>query len=293
MKLRRTHLAENLKASTFSGNSFALVTSIRIMVSVTLLHMNICPWLIRLDEPTKLIRLSDNNIGYDKDAFEFAVSCIAACLICLCDLNPDYDETESSLTAQIYAMITLLLQQLSLLANLDESTISIHSSISFKHVQETLQSTLCPVLMRCFQCTTGNCTSSHYSAAHLLRLLLCTIRSLGSFLALDCCTSINLLHQRETPSLPVASTNGEHQLPQTPINDEFDDDEIWKSIDDSILASMDFASGGGQEERRIVRCPKVELLECLVNAIQQSKVTEFLYIIFVLSKILSLIFVSA
>jgi hypothetical protein len=257
MKARRTALMEKHKSSrnSFTGDSFHLFIAAKVMASVALLQLNICPWFLDTESTTTRFPTStydSEDEVYNKDAFVFSMSCIFTCLDCLCDLP-----NESPFTAHIYSIVSLVFTNCT-------ASFHLNGMCPVKsQTKDSLLPVLSPVLVRCFNVQINSPGGPDDSMS--FRLLLCAIRSFSSFLAIGSQSAVSSQTQSEAIDNVRTNSRSFQQV-------DSEEDDIWGSIDDALLSSIDLNSNGCSGESVNAPCPEEQLLKCLQNAIQQSKV---------------------
>jgi hypothetical protein len=240
----------------FGGDPCLLFSAAKVMTSLAFVQMNIFPW--KLDVGMKITRLHSTipHAGQgpnEKDQFVFPVSCIFACLDCLSDLSGGCE-----LMGHLYAMITLIFTHLTALVQLEGVC------PAKNHLMDVSESAFVPILMRCLKVHINS--SGAPQDAMLLRLLFCVIRGINSFLVI--CkqgkqgTSRNLqseMIERATTQNAGDSGNAE-------------DDELWGSLDDSLLASIDLDCVGTFSQPDSFSA-RNSLWMIMTNVLEQSKVS--------------------
>ena len=241
-------------SGSYYGDSAKLYTAAKVMASAVLLQLKVCPWSLdtgsRISKLAPLFTASDDR-SLESDNLIFAVSCIVSCLHCLCDLNID---VESRLTVHLYSILTLLLTNMSGLVRLDEIC------YTETQIKTTLPSIIFPSLIRCFKVHIGG-GGGPQDSLHF-RLLLCAIRAFGSFLAT--CSRAVALKNAHNDATTANAADDDKQL-----GNSEEEEELWGSIDDDLLASMDL---DGVTSNKSPLCPKNELFKCLKDAIVGAKV---------------------
>jgi hypothetical protein len=241
--------------NSFTGDSFHLFIAAKVMASIALLQLNICPWFLDIGStatrsPTSTYDSEDEV--YNKDAFVFSMSCIFTCLDCLCDLT-----NESPFIAHVYSIVTLVFTNCT-------ASFQLNGMCPVKsQTKDSLLPVLSPVLVRCFNVQINSPGGPDDSMS--FRLLLCAIRSFSSFLAIGSQSTVS--SQTQLEAIDNVRTN-----PRSSQLVGSEENDIWGSIDDALLASIDLNSNGCSGESVNVPCPEEQLLKCLKNAIQQSKV---------------------
>lgn len=242
--------------STFTGDSVSLLVAAKVMASIVLLQLNICPWILDIGaSATQFPTNADisEQAFCKNDSFAFSMACIAASLDCLCDLLK-----ESPFTAHLYSIVTLVFTNCTACLQLDGTC--------FLNVQtrDLLVSLFAPVLVRCFNVQINSPGGPDHSMT--FRLLLSAIRSFSSFLAIaQTRFSRNSETQTQTQSADKNCICG-----RSSRKIDADEDEIWGSIDDALLASMNLNVGNESVKSH---SSEEQLSNCLQIAIQQSKVS--------------------
>eukprot|EP00980_Cylindrotheca_fusiformis_P029617 scaffold23625_cov137-Cylindrotheca_fusiformis.AAC.2 len=243
MKDRRIMMMENNQPNNpLASDSFHLLVAAKVMASIAMLQLNICPWFLDIGtRPTHVLsteHVSEDSL-YNNESFIFAMSCVTTCLDCLCDLKK-----ESPITAHVCSILILLFTNCTACFQLNGVMCPVKSQ-----TKESLLSMLPPVFVRCFKSQINSPGGSEQATT--FRLLLSAIRSFASFLAI---------------------AQSSISMTQAQI-DSVEDDELWGSIDDDLLATIDL-DGSGNAKTLKTHCPEELLAECLKHSIQQSKPSE-------------------
>ena len=228
----------------YNGDAYLLFSTAKIMATLLLLQMNISPWHLSLG--LGVTRPFAENSQLRSDSFSFPLTCIFACLDCMCDL-----EVRPQAFSQMYEVIVLIFRNLGATIMRGESSIA-SSSVRSNGVTKFLS-----VLMKCIKMHTGSSKGSHQNFH--LGLCLSAVRAIQSFVALN---------DQQAAAMKANSTMAtQSQNPGSEDNGE----DMWGDLDDSDFASLDLACvAGGRDE-----APQKEenIWDLLSDALEQSKVS--------------------
>ena len=105
MKERRIALIENRESmDTSTSTSPEIFVAAKVMASVAMLQMNICPWFLDTGEKVMHVWGSEamRRDAVTPEALLFSVSSVVACLDCLAGMN------KSPYTSHVVSIVTLL-----------------------------------------------------------------------------------------------------------------------------------------------------------------------------------------
>ena len=240
----------------YSGDVYLLLTTARLMATLFLVQMNMSPW--HLSVSLSVTRIFTGNLQPERESLFFPLSCIFACLDCLCDL-----EVGPQVFPQFYQIIILAFRNLSTMVLKGER------NIATDHIKSNCVLYFNPILMKCF---TEHLVSSRGSTENFhLRLCLSTIRAIQTFIIVH-------YYEIHEPSIdvPEYAANESQDVP----NDENGDD-MWGDLDDSDLAALDLSCAtGGQSETH----QHIEIWDLLSDALEQSKVSSSIGMVIIFSK---------
>jgi hypothetical protein len=246
MKKRQCGIIDRHRNSDkYTGDAYLLFATAKIMASLLLVQMNLSPWHISLG--LSVTRLFTDEIHVEREVLSFPLSCIFACLDCLCDL-----EVGPQVFSQLYEMVILVFRNLSAMImrgerNLASDYLKSNCIINFN-----------PVLIKCIKMHVLSSRGSHESFH--LRLCLSSIRAIYSFLAVH-------YHETEVP-LANAPDAVPDQSQISAINEN--EDDMWGDLDDSDLATLDLGVvSEDQDEAQHQEC----VWDLLSDAMEQSKVS--------------------
>ncbi len=242
MKQKQCDIIGHLKnTDKYTGDAYRLFALAKIMATLLLIQMNISPWHLSLG--VSVTRLFAENLQLNTESFSFPLSCIFACLDCLCDL-----EVGPHVFSQLYEIIILVFRNLSAMIVRGET------SIASDHLRSNYVLNFNAVLKRCIRMHLASSVGVH-ECFHL-RLCLSSIRAIQSF---------RVMHSHATNK-----TEGAVDESQNVVSDDNGDD-MWGDLDDSDLAALDLAGiSGGQNE---AQQQHEDIWELLSDALEQSKVS--------------------
>jgi hypothetical protein len=241
-KKRQRHILDSgNERGSYNRDSYQLLLAAKVMATAVFVKTNISPWQPSLGKNITLLNATTSPP--DVESFNFGVSCLFACLDCLCDV-----EGGEGVFMQIYKIIVVLFQ--SVTATIRVGVISWDMdklrSIYFRWFS--------PVLAKCLKL---HLSYSEISNSFLLRLCLSVTRAIKSFLAAK-------PHVTDHPHGP----SKEGSLFQ-------EDHGVWGGVDDEVFANLDFGALGplstAQNEQA---SPELLLWEYLSCALESSKVRE-------------------
>lgn len=228
---------------TYTGDPYLLFATAKVMATLLFVQMNISPWHLSLD--LRITKLLADNLQLESESLSFPLSCIFACLDCLCDL-----EVGPQVFSQLYEIIILVFRNLSAIVvrgegNLATDQLKSKCTLNFN-----------PVLIKCIRMHLVSSKGSH-ETFHL-RLCLSSIRAIHSFVA---------VHYHETG---VSAANAADSAAEKSLNIANGDDgeDMWGDLDDSDLAALDLP--GISDDRNE---PQENIWDLLSDALEQSKVS--------------------
>ena len=233
-------------------DSFRAYTAARVMTFLVFVQMNVSPWNLNVGKKiTRLFGEALSQSELEKECYSFPVSCIFACLDCLCGAGGD-----SHLMVQLYSLIALVFTNMTALVELEGC------SPAIDHLKTVAISSFTPMLIRCFKIHVNSAGAPEDFLA--LRLLLCSMRAIISFAAI--CSQ---------KGAPGGTENAESESSANEINTgagNAESDDLFGSLDDAAFASIDLDCFGTSNVAPL-RCIKKELCLCLTDALRQSKVS--------------------
>jgi hypothetical protein len=153
---------------------FALFTVAKVMTFLTLIQMGVSPWNLSSGKAISKISFDVSRQGnMEEDALVFPISCIFACLDCLCGLD-----NASDIMARLYSNVASIYTNLCAL--LTSEATEIRSAIYF--LGRSSPSVFGRTLIKCFQAHTSVNTGSPCDHI-LMRSFLTALRSIFSFQA--------------------------------------------------------------------------------------------------------------
>lgn len=228
-----------------TGDAYLLFAAAKVMATTLLLQMNVSPW--HLSFGISVTKVFAENSQPEIESFSFPLSCIFACLDCLCDL-----EVGPQVFSQLYEIIILIFRNLAAMIMRGER------NLASDHLKSNCVLNFNPVLMKCIKMHLVSSRGSHESFH--LRLCLSSIRAIHTFVAVH-------HHDTEVPSANDAEpTVDQSQNMANDVNGE----DMWGDLDDSDLAGLDL--GGIPEGQNEVQ-QREQLWELLSDALEQSKVS--------------------
>ena len=160
------------RRDSFVGDSFRAYTAAKVMASLVFVQMNVSPWNLNVGKTiTRLFCAPSRQGAGEKECFSFPISCVFACLDCLCKV-----EGGSHLMARLYSIVTLIFTNMSAMVQLEGL------SPAKEHLNNVTLSSVTPILIRCFKIHIESAGGSE--DVLFLRLLLCAIRAINSFSAI-------------------------------------------------------------------------------------------------------------
>jgi hypothetical protein len=186
----------------------------KIMATAAFLCMDISPWCLTAAYPRRRLSLDVDEHKGMIEYYSFPISCVFACV--------DYlsrNETNAALLCHLYSIVTILCNQLTITVNLEGLNPSLN------RVAVEASSIYMPLLLGCFR---RHVDARDDDTSHiLLRLILCSIRSLTTFLSAR--------RQRQAPTSVTPGTAVEH-VGDTMANST---DDFFDDLDDSYFASIE------------------------------------------------------
>lgn len=244
MKKKQCHIIEHReKKDKYTGDAYRLFATAKIMATLLLLQMNISPWHLSIG--VSVTKLFTEQLQLAADSFSFPLSCVFACLECLCDL-----QVKPHVFSHLYQIIILIFRNLSAMIVRGER------SIASEHLRSNSIANFNAVLTKCIRM---HLTSSvcGYESFHL-RLCLSSIRALQSFAAM------------RYPTRGVSGTNG-LEADGNELENVDSGDDMWGDLDDSDLAALDLACISGCQSAR--QQQQQGIWDLLSDALEQSKVS--------------------
>jgi hypothetical protein len=229
----------------YTGDAYLLFAAAKVMATTLLLQMNVSPWHLSLG--ISVTKVFAENSKPKIESFSFPLSCIFACLDCLCDL-----EVGPQVFSKLYEIIILIFRNLAAMIMRGER------NLASDHLKTNCVLNFNSVLIKCFEMHLVSSRGSHESFH--LRLCLSSIRAIHTFVAVH-------HHDTEVPSANDAEpTVDQSQNMANDVNGE----DMWGDLDDSDLAGLDL--GGIPEGQNEVQ-QREQLWELLSDALEQSKVS--------------------
>lgn len=243
MKERRVALIDGKESQdTCTTTSSQIFVAAKVMASVAMLQMNICPWLQDTGEKVTHVWESETAKGDTAtiEALVFSVSSVFACLHCLGDMK------STPYTSHVISIVTLVFTNMAAFFEI--------SGIQRDEIRNSqLKEISAFVLLKIFKVLINSQGDDENAVS--FQLFLTAVRSFAAvFLDSDC------IRLKGTYS---KMDQGEDVVQRK----EDESDDIWGAIDDDLLASMDLDFG----EAPAMNFSQ-ELNETLKNALQQSKV---------------------
>jgi hypothetical protein len=237
---------------------FALFTIAKVMTFLTFLQMGVSPW--NLSSGTAISKISfgiSRQGNTEEDALVFPVSCIFACLDCLCGLD-----NASDVMARLYSNVASIYTNLCAL--LTSEAIKIRSAVYF--LGRSSPSIFGRTLIKCFQAHTSVNTGS--PCDHILMLsFLTALRGIFSLQVKVNRSMTSALNQAEaTPSIPEQDHTYNAQAAES--------EDLFGELGDDVFACFDLgaiestASVTTKEDNRLLS----ELVKCLSRSLEMSKV---------------------
>ncbi|CAJ1954577.1 unnamed protein product [Cylindrotheca closterium] len=242
MKERRVALIEKQESQGTCTSNLRMFAAAKVMASIAMLQMNICPWF--LDTGEKVTHVWDNSeihggVTPNHDAIVFTVSAVLACLDCLGDMR------KSPFMPHVISIVTLVFTNMAAFFQLSVTERGAVANSQLKELSSSVLLKTVKVLIN---------SQGDDEDAVCFQLLLSAVRSFASaFLDSGC------IH-------PKGASAGVAQGGDAVQENDVDGGDIWGSIDDDLLASMNLdggqapSPGFAQELARTLKC-----------ALQQSK----------------------
>ena len=247
MKTRQCGIVELRKTiEKYKGDAYLLFATAKIMATLLHIQMNSSPWHLSLGP--SITRLSTERLQTKVESFSFPLSCIFACLDCLCDIA----EVGPQIFSQFYQIIILIFR------NLTAIVVKGESALASNHLKSKCILNFNPVLIKCMRVHLVSSKGLHESFH--LRLCLSLIRAIHTFVA-TCCQYAEV-PSCSTEEIPVDRS-------QTTANADNGED-MWGDIDDSDLAALDL---GGMPEGKNDVHKEEYFWELMSDALEQSKVS--------------------
>ena len=121
MKTRQCGIVELRKTiEKYKGDAYLLFATAKIMATLLHIQMNSSPWHLSLGP--SITRLSTERLQTKVESFSFPLSCIFACLDCLCDIA----EVGPQIFSQFYQIIILIFRNLTAIVVKGESALAIN-----------------------------------------------------------------------------------------------------------------------------------------------------------------------
>jgi hypothetical protein len=191
--------------SPLCGGEYRLIEAAKAMSSALCVQMNLSPWFPSDKQTSKLLH---KTVDTDGTNVAFIISCIFACLDCLCDLH-----LVDSILSQIYRPLITSFLRLILCVK------SGRRCSGIEHLKSLSMSRFGPVLHRCLQRHMASNDVSNDGRISF-RLFLTLIRSMQSLL--------------------VTKAPSPQQSPVTTMKSgPSEDEDLWGSIDDEDLLALD------------------------------------------------------
>lgn len=255
----------------YSGDAYLLFSTAKIMGILLLVQMNISPWHLSLG--IGVTRPFSENLQLRNDSFSFPLTCLFACLDCMCDL-----EVGPQVFSQMYEIIILIFR------NLGATVMRGESSLASDRVRSNGVSCFTSVLMKCIKMHIGSSKGSHQTFH--LGLCLSAVRAIHSFVA---------LHDHQAQAMKTNATEAAGKESQNTSNDDNGED-MWGELDDSDFATLDLAciSGGHDKTQQ-----QDNIWDLLSDALEQSKVSntntkyKCMFLTFALFYLISMLFALA
>jgi hypothetical protein len=242
----------------FQDDPFALFTVAKVMTFLTFIQIGVSPW--NLSSGTAISKISfdfSRQGNIEEDALVFPVSCIFACLDCLCGLT-----NVSAIMTRLYSNIASIYTNLCAL--LTSEAIEIRSAIYF--LGRSPPSAFGRTLIKCFQAHTSVNTGNPCDHI-LMRSFLTALRSIYSLQGkVNSSMTSASNHTEATPSIPEQENTNSDQAAES--------EDLFGELDDDVFACLDL----GAIESTASVTPKEddpllsELLKCLTRSLEMSKV---------------------
>lgn len=245
MKERRAELLGKRESrGTYTSSLPQTLAAAKVMASIAMLQMNICPWFQNTGE--KITHVWNNEamhggLAANYDALVFSVSAVIACLDCLGDIR------KSPITSHVISIVALVFTNMAAFFQLSAAGRDAVAKSLLKELSST-------VLLKMFKVLVNSQGDDEDAVS--FQLLLTAIRSFASAFLDSGCIQSKDASSSVAQGGDVVQENG------------MDGDDIWGSIDDDLLASMDL--DGGQSAAPV---STLELAKTLKSALQQSKVS--------------------
>lgn len=238
-------------STTVDSSPISLYIAAKTMASVTFLQMGFNPW--RVEIGTTFHRFSsvlEAMVRREKDRYVFPISCIFVCLEALCGVG---QQQGCNARGWLYMMISLIFSKMTALVKLE----GLCPPKAF--LKDQAVSVFGPVLQKSLDVELRS--MGNPQDAVVFRLALCAIRSINSYMAK--CIEKHASQSGTSTDVGVCPTNN---------TEEDDEDDLWGSLDDDILASIDLdaAAGTRMESSNSFYEP---LLKRLVEIVDHSKVS--------------------
>jgi hypothetical protein len=259
LKERRSSIVDGPGNSVQSKHDpFTLFTVAKVMTFLTFIQMGISPW--NLSSGTAISKISfgvSRQGNIEEDALVFPVSCIFACLDCLCGLD-----NASDIMARLYSNVASIYTNICAL--LTSEAIEIRPAIDF--LGRSSPSIFARTLIKCFQAHTSVNTGSPCDHI-LMRSFLTALRSMFSLQGkVNKSMTSASNHAEATPSVPEQENANSGQANES--------EDLFGELDDDVFACLDLgaiestASVSMKEDDPLLS----ELFKCLSRSLEMSKV---------------------
>jgi hypothetical protein len=238
----------------FQDDPFALFTVAKVMTFLTFIQIGVSPW--NLSSGTAISKISfdvSRQGNMEEDALVFPISCIFACLDCLCGLD-----NASDIMARLYSNVASIYTNLCAL--LTSEATEIRSAIYF--LGRSSPSVFGRTLIKCFQAHTSVNTGSPCDHI-LMRSFLTALRSIFSFQGK---VNKSTASAEATPSIPEQENTTSGQAVES--------EDLFGELEDEVFAYLDL---GAIESTASVTTKEddpmsLELFKCLSRSLEMSKV---------------------
>ena len=237
---------------------FALFTVAKVMTFLAFIQVGISPW--NLSSGTAISKISfdvSRQGNIEEDALVFPISCIFACLDCLCGLD-----NASDIMARLYSNVASIYSNLCAL--LTSEAIEIRSAIYF--LGRSSPSIFGRTLIKCFQAHTS--VNTGRPCDHILmRSFLSALRGIFSLQS-----KVN--RSRTSASNHAEATLSIPEQDNTHIDQDAESEDLFGELGDDVFACLDLgaiestASATTKEDNRLLS----ELVICLSRSLEMSKV---------------------